>query len=308
MWVPTSGCGAHCLRGDEVSVAGPVRRAARIAGLAGVVAMSPALLLVPRAGRERVLRGLARATLRALGVRWSARGRLPRRHALVVANHISWLDIVVLLASGRCRPVAKEEVRDWPLVGRIAASVGAVFLDRTRPRTLPGTVGEVRDALAAGAVVAVFPEGTTSCGEGVGGFRPAFFQAAVDAGAPVVPVTLRFQAGGSPTAQPAFIGEESLLASLRRVLAMRGLQVGVRVGTAIHPGPAASRRTLARIAGAAVGCLPPPVAASPAVPAWPAAPVWPAVPAWPAAPPAVVPLAPVVPFPAAAPERVDRAA
>src|SRR5207247_5085729 len=96
------------------------------------------------------------------------------------------------------------------------------------------------------------PGGTTSCGEGAGGFRPAFFQAAIDAHTPVVPVTLRFVAAGEPTAQPAFVGAETLLGSMRRVLGMRGLTVVVQVGTAIHPGPAASRRTLARIAEEAV--------------------------------------------------------
>jgi len=131
-----------------------------------------------------------------------------------------------------------------------------VFLDRCRPRALPGAVAEVRAALAAGAVVAVFPEGTTSCGEGAGGFRPAFFQAAVDAHVPVVPVTLRFVAAGEPTAQPAFVGTDTLLDSVRRVLRMRGLTVAVRVGTAIHPGPAASRRTLARVAESMVALQP----------------------------------------------------
>src|SRR5438046_4776135 len=123
------------------------------------------------------------------------------------------------------------------MVGRIAASVGAVFLDRSRPRTLPAAVAQARAALAGGAVVAVFPEGTTSCGEGAGGFRTAFFQAAIDAATPVVPVTLRFVAAGEPTAQPAFVGTDTLLDSLRRVLGMRGLTVTVRVGAAIHPGP-----------------------------------------------------------------------
>ena len=101
-------------------------------------------------------------------------------------------------------------------------------------------------------VVAVFPEGTTSCGAGASGFRPAFFQAAVDAGAPVVPVALRFEVAGEPTAQPAFIGDDTLLDSLRRVLALGGLRVEARVGAPIHPGPAASRRSLARIAGAGI--------------------------------------------------------
>jgi 1-acyl-sn-glycerol-3-phosphate acyltransferase len=139
-------------------------------------------------------------------------------------------------------------------------------------------VAEVRDVLAGGGVIAVFPEGTTSCGEVIGGFRPAFFQAAIDAPAAVVPVTLRFQAGGAPTARAAFVGAETLLDSLHRVLAMRDLVIRVAVGTAIHVGPAASRRTIARIAGAAAGCLP------------------------------AAPLAPVFALPTAPPTRLERAA
>lgn len=260
MWATVSPCGPQCLPDDEAWPAGPVRRATRLAGLvavlAGAAALVPVLPVLPGRWRAGALRGCARATLRALGVRWSIAGRLPARRALVVANHISWLDTVVLLAAGRSRLVAKAEVRSWPLVGPIAGYLGGVFLDRTRPRTLPGTVGQVRDILAAGGVVAVFPEGTTSCGEGAGGFRPAFFQAAIDAGVPVVPTTLRYQAAGVPTARAAFIGAETLLESLARVLAMRGLTIRVCVGTAIHPGPAASRRTIARIAGMAAGCQP----------------------------------------------------
>jgi 1-acyl-sn-glycerol-3-phosphate acyltransferase len=256
MWATDSGCGPHCLRDEEVAVAGRLRRVVRLTALALVVLTGAGTLVLPRRWRGRALRGCARAALRALGVRWSMKGRLPARHALVVCNHISWLDTVVLLAAGVPRLVAKSEVRDWPLIGRLSADQGGVFLDRSRPRALPVAVRQVRDVLAAGGVIAVFPEGTTSCGEGVGGFRPAFFQAAIDAAAPVVSVTLRFEAGGAPTAWAAFVGPESLLDSLRRVLAMRGLVVRVTVGSAIHPEPLASRRTIARIAGAATGCQP----------------------------------------------------
>jgi 1-acyl-sn-glycerol-3-phosphate acyltransferase len=260
LWLPRSACGPDCLRGEESLVAGRLRRVARLVGVLGVVlgalALVPVLPLLPARARDRVVRAYARGVLRTLGIRCAIRGRLPERRALVVANHVSWLDIVVILATGRSRLVAKSEVRDWPVVGRIATYIGAIFLDRARPTRLPGAVAAARAALAAGDVVVVFPEGTTSCGEGAGPFRPAFFQAAIDTGAPVVPMTLRFRAGGEPTAQPAFIGADTLLDSLGRVLAMRGLSVRLTVGSAIHLGPAASRRTVARVAGNAVGCAP----------------------------------------------------
>jgi 1-acyl-sn-glycerol-3-phosphate acyltransferase len=262
VWLPTSTCGVHCLRGDAAPAVGRGIRTARLLSVLGIVlgaaAAVPVLPLLPRRWRAGVVRACALAVLRALGIRLAVRGRPPARRALVVANHVSWLDIVVILAACGSRLVAKSEVRDWPVVGRIAGHTGAFFLDRGRPRTLPSTVDSVAAALAAGAVVTVFPEGTTSCGEGAGAFRPAFFQAVVDSGACVVPLTLTFRAAGEPTTQPAFIGEETLIESMHRVLALRGLTIGLTFGTAIHPGPAASRRTLARIAGRAVGCIPEP--------------------------------------------------
>jgi 1-acyl-sn-glycerol-3-phosphate acyltransferase len=263
VWTPTSGCGPHCLRGDAAPAVDSGVRAARLATLVlvmlGAAVAMPVLPLLPRHWRARVVRRIALGTLRALGIRLVVRGRIPARQALVVSNHVSWLDIVVILAAGGSRLVAKSEVRAWPVVGQIATHTGAIFVDRSRPKTLPSTVDTVTRALVAGDVVTVFPEGTTSCGEGAGAFRPAFFQAVVDSGACVVPLTLSFRAGGEPTTQPAFVGEETLLESVRRVLALRGLTVGLTFGTPIHPGPAASRRTLARIAGRAVGGLREPV-------------------------------------------------
>jgi 1-acyl-sn-glycerol-3-phosphate acyltransferase len=257
VWTPTSNCGAHCLRGDQAPLVGRAVRTARLAALLAVMLGAAALIavlpLLPRGARAAALRRFARAVLRVLGIRLTVRGRLPGERALVVSNHVSWLDIIVILAAGRSRLVAKSEVRDWPVVGRLAAGTGAFFLDRSRPKALLSTVDSVRAALAAGDVVTVFPEGTTSCGEGAGTFRPAFFQAVVDSGASVVPLTLSFRAAGEPTTRPAFIGDDTLLESMRRVLALRGLTIRLSFGAVIHPGPAASRRTLARIAARAVG-------------------------------------------------------
>jgi len=252
-WLPRTGCGAHCV--TVPARVSRLRRAGRLAALAAVVASGGLVLpLLPVRHRSAGLRGFARAALRALGVRVTVRGQLPARRALVVANHVSWLDILVLLAAGGCRLVAKAEVRGWPVIGKVAASTGTVFIDRVRPRTLPATVAAVRDALASGAVVAVFPEGTTSCGQLIGPFRPALFQAALAAGVPVVPARLRFTVGpaGQPATLAAFIGEESLVSSVRRVLAAQRLRVDVLAGAAIHADAGADRRVLARLAAYAV--------------------------------------------------------
>jgi len=252
-WLPRTDCGAQCV--NIPARVSRLRQAGRLTALAAVVAGGGLVLpLLPVRHRAAGLRGFARAALRALGIRVAVRGHLPARRALVVANHVSWLDILVLLAAGGCRLVAKIEVRAWPVIGKVAASTGTVFIDRVRPRTLPATVTAVRDALASGAVVAAFPEGTTSCGQVVGPFRPALFQAALAAGVPVVPARLRFTVGpsGQPGTLAAFIGEETLLSSLRRVLAAERLQVDVLAGAAIHADAGATRRVLAQLAAHAV--------------------------------------------------------
>ena len=258
LWLPASSCGPHCLPADDaVPRVGPAVMWGRViavtAVLLGAVLALPVIALSTPRGRARLTRPFARAVLAALGVRHRASGRIPQRGALLVANHVSWLDVLVLLAYAPVRLLAKREVRGWPAIGSLAAAMGTVFIDRTRPRTLPRTVADVADALRGGGVVAVFPEGTTWCGRNGGPFRPAMFQAAVDAQAPVVPVALRFAlADGTGTTIAAFLGDDTLLASVRRVVATRGLTVALRAHPALYPMVGASRRALARAAGAAV--------------------------------------------------------
>lgn len=260
LWLPRSTCGADCLADRP---AGTVPRAImvkRIVATGSVLLFAalcvPVLALLPQRGLVAAQRGLARAILAGLGIRHSASGRIPQGGALLVANHVSWLDVVVILAHTPARLLAKREVRAWPLIGRLAATLGTVFVDRSKPKSLPATVAQVRANIASGGVVAVFPEGTTWCGKMGGAFRPAMFQAAVDAGVPVVPVRLTFAQAGTVSTVAAFIGDETLLQSLKRVVAARDLSVSLRAHPKLHPAPCDSRthprRVLARAATAMV--------------------------------------------------------
>ncbi|SCG53340.1 lysophospholipid acyltransferase family protein [Micromonospora coxensis] len=270
LWRPVSGCGPACLPGaGEVPTAPAPWRVARLLGVLGMLlagaVLAGLLPVLPAAGRAAATRRWARGTARVLGVRLEVRGRLPRRPALLVANHVSWLDVPAVLAVAPARMLAKSEVRRWPLVGALARAAGVLFVDRARPRELPATVDRVAAALRGGDPVAVFPEGTTWCGTAPSracrpgrGFRPAAFQAAVDAGAPVVPLRLTYRcaATGEATTAAAFLGDETLWASVRRVLAARDLVLTVRVGAALHPARDADRRALARTAESAVHLVP----------------------------------------------------
>ncbi|MEU4428385.1 lysophospholipid acyltransferase family protein [Actinoplanes sp. NPDC024001] len=244
IWQPSSACGDRCRPGGWAAAA-PGTTVVRVGALLGVLlgGLLPAALLGGGA-----LRRLSRAILAVLGVRLVWRGPLPRPGSLLVANHVSWLDIVALTAVLPVRLVAKHDVRAWPGIGATAGRSGAIFIDRSRPRALPATVCEAAAALRAGRSVAVFPEGTTFCGAEHGRFRPAFFQAAIDAGAPVVPISI-----GYDSAEAAFVGDDTLWGSVLRVARVRRMAVTLVAAPALRPEAGADRRVLARAAQASLG-------------------------------------------------------
>jgi 1-acyl-sn-glycerol-3-phosphate acyltransferase len=246
-WQPTSACGPHCRPGAERTV-GAGTALLRMSALFGVLVW--ALVMAPFV-RRGAARTVSRGILAALGVKLVWRGPTPRPGSLLVSNHVSWLDILALHAVAPVRLVAKHDVRGWPGIGALAVASGSIFVDRTRPKSLPVTVAEVAESLRAGRSVAVFPEGTTFCGAEAGRYRPALFQAAVDAGAPVVPLSIRY---ASPAA--AFVGDDTLWSSVRRVAASRGLTVTLVGAPALLPEPGADRRSLARAAQASAGSPP----------------------------------------------------
>lgn len=257
-WWPHSPCGTGCLGGQEPTV-GRLRRTLRLTALVTVVLASllsvVILPVIGRRGRNRVTRAIFRGVLRAMGVTLEVHGEIPGpgRGALVVNNHTSWLDIVAVNAVRPMRAVAKKDIASWPVLGRLVSAAGSVYVDRENIRSLPGTVDTLADTLRGGAMVNVTPEGTTWCGLTHGRFRPALFQAAIDGGVPVLPVALRFRLRtGAPTTAPAFIGDETIVDSVRRTAALRGLVLEVHVRPEIAPGRAADRRELAGLAQQAV--------------------------------------------------------
>ncbi|MEU9620690.1 lysophospholipid acyltransferase family protein [Streptomyces sp. NPDC088251] len=168
---------------------------------------------------------------------------------LVVANHISWLDVIVLLAVEPVTLLAKREVGTWPVIGTLARRIGTRFIDREGLRELPYTVAELARTLRTGQSVMVFPQGTTWCSVPGGTFRRATFQAAVDAGAPVRPVTIDYFQHGVPSTVAGFLGDEGFATSLRRVVGAGELSARV---TTHRPLTGGDRRSLAAEAQRAV--------------------------------------------------------
>ncbi|MDF4248898.1 lysophospholipid acyltransferase family protein [Streptomyces sp. WMMB303] len=253
-WTVASPCTVRCAAHRVPPVATGVR-ARRYAALAG--ALLRGLASGPRLASGEVLRTQAKGVIRALGATLEAPASVsgPRRRpgeagSLIVSDHISWLDALALLAVEPATALAKREVAQWPLFGPLAERAGVQFIDRDRIRTLPDTVAQVAAVLRAGRSVLVFPQGTTWCTESGSGFRRALFQAAVDAEAPVRPVTVSYRQCGEPSTVAAFLGEDTFAASLHRVISARDLAVRVTPHPALHP--ARDRRALAAAAHTAI--------------------------------------------------------
>ncbi len=195
--------------------------------------------------QQRHVQRWATQMLGAMGIELDHQGqRLPEGPLLLVANHISWLDILVLHASGYCRFISKADVRRWPLIGFMAHGAGTLFIERESRRDAHRVVQHMAERLQAGDVLAVFPEGTTGDGVALKPFHANLIQAAIQAGAPVQPVALRFVDGasGQTSHAPRFIDDDTLVGSVLRTLAARQLRAQVITGEPEHHGGRDRRR------------------------------------------------------------------
>ncbi len=171
--------------------------------------------------------------LTLLGIHLELRGRPPADGPmLLAANHISWLDILVMHAARHCRFVAKAEVRHWPLVGRLATGGGTLYIERESRRDAMRVVHRMAESLKRGEIVAVFPEGTTSDGVALLPFHANLVQAAISADAPVQPVALSFvdTRTRALSLAPCYVGDDSLAGSIWRTLSGPPLTAIVHYG------------------------------------------------------------------------------
>ncbi|MGN5235512.1 MULTISPECIES: 1-acyl-sn-glycerol-3-phosphate acyltransferase [unclassified Rhodococcus (in: high G+C Gram-positive bacteria)] len=242
-WMPASPCGEGCLPSASRRVAWPtvVMRAFSVVVLLACAPILAATRLAPASAREAVLRAGARGLLRCVGMRVTVTDLRDRRGyeggLLVVAPHVSWVDVLVIMTVSPAGFVARADLLDWGTLGSLARRMRVIPIERERLRALPGVVDTVRTRLEAGERVAVFPEGTTWCGRAYGGFRSALFEAAIDAECPVQPIGFAYlDHTGVRTAAPAFVGEETIGASIARLVRSRGLVASVTVAPLEWPG------------------------------------------------------------------------
>lgn len=220
---------------EPVSFLRVLWRAWRVVGqvLAGVATIA---FRFPRLGaqqRQLEVQDWAQRMLRSLGIALEVRGERPDRGPLLlVANHISWLDILVMHAARHCRFVAKADVKHWPVIGTMATAAGTLYIERESRRDALRVVHRMAESLQAGDILAVFPEGTTSDGTRLLPFHANLLQAAVSADAPVLPVALQFFDAdtGRISRSVCYIDDDTLIGSIWRTLAGPSITAVVSYG------------------------------------------------------------------------------
>lgn len=223
--------------------------------LNGVLTIATLFPFYSSARRGRAVKRWSQSLLDMLGVQLHIHGEPPRgdaQPAMLVANHVSWLDIYAINTALPVRFVAKSEIRSWPVFGWLSAKTGTLFIERARRRDTVRIGGEIAAAMERGDVVAVFPEGTTTDGSQVLRFHGSLLQPALIAGADVYPVALRYaRDDGSLCVEAAYDGDKTLWQSLQQVIARPQIQAHVWFLQPL-PAVAADRRTLAHAAHAAI--------------------------------------------------------
>lgn len=234
-WLPRTSCTEDCVRsglGTPGHRTVAAFRAARRIAVTVLVLTALPLLALPLPGHLHAKRFYCRAVLHCLGIRITFSGGPIRnlRGMLVVANHVSWVDVFAVGAVLPGSFVARADLIDWPAVGLAARMANVIPIERRDLRQLPTVVDTVGARLREGHTVVAFPEGTTYCGLDNGRFRPALFQAAIDADRPVQPLRLTYHhRDGSPSTVTAFLGEDSLWASIKRIVRARRTIVHIQV-------------------------------------------------------------------------------
>lgn len=198
---------------------------------------------------ERITRWWSATLIRRFGLRIEAKGEILPGAVMLVANHVSWLDIVLINSQRATGFVAKSEIARWPGVGWLAGHAGTIYHKRGNTDSLVAVMEQMVRELRAGNAVGVFPEGGSGDGSRVRTFHGRIFQAALDADAPIQPVALRYGRDGKQDLRVPFARGEGFFPNFMRLLGAPPMTASIQF---LAPVPADSRRTMAEASRAAI--------------------------------------------------------
>ena len=179
--------------------------------------------------RAKWLHECCQRAVRRLGIAVNAMGNFPDK-GLLVSNHMGYMDILVLSSLSPCIFVSRKEVRSWPIFGPLAAMAGSFFIDRTRAADAQRINSEMLKTLSNGAVVVLFPEGTSSDGSSVLPFRSALFESVVQSGYPITPAHISYElADGNPGTDIGYWGEMTFLPHILGLFTKHDIRATVRL-------------------------------------------------------------------------------
>jgi 1-acyl-sn-glycerol-3-phosphate acyltransferase len=223
------------------------------------VGLSISALIFPftnAAGRERYTKNWSAKLVKLCGVQVSVKQAAQgtdAQAALIVANHVSWLDIFVINSCQPCRFVAKSDIRDWPLIGWLCDKAGTIFIARGRQRDVRRIYEGLVSSIRAGERIAFFPEGTTVAQGNILPFHANLFEAAIEAKAPIQPYALRYlDATGDLHPAADFTGDMTFAQSVITILKSKGMRVELIILPTIDSADA-HRRELAAKARQSIG-------------------------------------------------------
>jgi 1-acyl-sn-glycerol-3-phosphate acyltransferase len=219
---------------------------------AGLLTSALVFPLVNASGREALIHRWSKKLVAICGVKMEitrAAGAQTASRALIVANHVSWLDIFVINSLHSCRFVAKSDIRDWPLIGWLCEKAGTVFISRGKVRDVRRIYEGLVASLHAGEHVAFFPEGTTAAQGTLLPFHANLFEAAIEAGASIQPYALRYvDAQGNQHAAVDFVGDMTFVQSMLAILNSPGITAQLVTLPVIPINGTPHRRELAQAA------------------------------------------------------------
>jgi len=150
-------------------------------------------------------------------------GELPKQPAILVSNHISWLDIIVI---GQYLPacfIAKSDISSWPVIGYLSRQAGTIFIRRGDKKHILATAEKMVWVLKQDSNIVAFPEGTTTCGDDVLNFHASLFQPALLTKSAIQPTAIQYQ--GAAKQQAPFIGDDAFVPHLIKMLSLEKIEV-----------------------------------------------------------------------------------
>jgi lyso-ornithine lipid O-acyltransferase len=183
--------------------------------------------------RAQWMQSSGRLVLSAMGIRFRVEGALPSDVTVIVANHLSYLDIVIASVAVPCAFVARHDVAKWPVFGTLGRIGGTIFLDRASRASAWETADRMAERLASGVPVLFFPEGTSTDGSEVARFHPTLFAPAVEGRLPVTPAAIFYEphTAGVTERDVCWFGDDLFLPHLKQVLGLDDFTAVVIFGT-----------------------------------------------------------------------------